>query len=107
MRRIHGVVGLSLFAVSFAVSVARAAVEARSAWTFGTVFPLVTLVFLGLFNISESTLLTRNTWFWILYVATAAQLGASRPRLRSARAEVPAEPALAGLVPDVQGLGTR
>jgi exopolysaccharide production protein ExoQ len=97
-----GLVGVVLFGASLSVNLARAVVEARRAWSFDAIFPFTALVFLVLFNISESTLLTRNSLFWILYVATAVQLGSVRPHLVTAAdanlAETAASP---GLVPDL------
>ena len=97
-----GLAGVLLFGGSLSVNLARAVVETRRAWNFDAIFPLVAIVFLVLFNISESALLTRNSLFWILFVATAVQLGSARPHLATAAGTKPAETTTApGLVPEL------
>jgi O-antigen ligase len=69
-----GVVGVALLGAAFALALARAVRAVRAAWTFEAVFPLLVLVLVALYNVSESTLMVRNSLFWILLVAVSVQL---------------------------------
>ena len=73
-----GAVGVLLFLGSFLVAIARAARALRTAWSLETVLPATLLVFLALYNVSESTLLHQHSLFWVLYTAVAVQLAQAR-----------------------------
>jgi exopolysaccharide production protein ExoQ len=75
-----GFAGVLLLAGSFLVTAGRALRALREAWSIETVFPVVLLAFLVLFNLSESTLLKPHSAFWVLYVAAAVQLARVRDR---------------------------
>jgi exopolysaccharide production protein ExoQ len=73
-----GVVGVALLAAAVGVAFWRAVAEARRAWTFEALFPLLVLVLIALYNVTESTLMVRNSLFWILLVAISVQLTPQR-----------------------------
>lgn len=67
-----GIIGLSIFAVSLIINLKRA-ISNIAHNKFG-LFYLLFLTFFMLINIAESTLLERNSIFWILYVITTIHL---------------------------------
>jgi O-antigen ligase len=73
-----GVAGVALVLAALAVNGLRAVRLVRGAWSFERIAPLAVLLGLVLFNITESSLVTRNSIFWILLVAAAVQLGGVR-----------------------------
>jgi O-antigen ligase len=74
-----GFAGIVLAAGSLLVAGARAARALRGEWSIESVFPAVMIVFLLLFNLTESSFLKQHSMFWVLYVATAVGL-ARRPQ---------------------------
>jgi O-antigen ligase len=66
-----GIIGLALFAGSFLGAVRRAVGWGRRVSSESALFALGFLVFLFLYNITESTLLKQNSFFWVMYVFTA------------------------------------
>jgi O-antigen ligase len=73
-----GALGLALVAVSLLTTLALAWSAMRRAESLGQAWPLVFVVFILLYNLTESALVVRNSLFWIVYVATAASLAAER-----------------------------
>lgn len=69
-----GVVGVALFALSFFRNIGRALALARYKQAMASTFPLVFLVLLVLFNVTESELLAYNSIYWILYIAVSVLL---------------------------------
>jgi O-antigen ligase len=88
-----GLVGLAFFLVCFAIYVRRALKIVMKSWP-DSAWPLAYLSFIFLYNLTESTLLVRDTIFWALYSATAfslfAQLerGKSPVRVRARKQEI-------------------
>jgi O-antigen ligase len=82
-----GLVGLALFALSFLGNVRTAVAHLRGERRLGTVFCALFLGYLFVFNLSESSLLTRNSIFWILYVAVSVQLADARAEAAVERRE--------------------
>ncbi len=77
-----GLVGVALFAGSILVFLGRALKEVRRAWEFDALFPMTVLLFLVFFSISESTLVPRDSLFWLLYLVTAVDLARLQPEAR-------------------------
>jgi O-antigen ligase len=73
-----GAVGLALVAVSLLATLGLAWSAMRRAESLVQAWPLVFVVFLVLYNLTESALVVRNSLFWIVYVATAASLAAEQ-----------------------------
>lgn len=69
-----GLAGVLLFLGSFLVATVRAARAVRASWSLESVLPATFLVFLALYNVSESSLLHQHSIFWVLYTAVAVQL---------------------------------
>jgi O-antigen ligase len=69
-----GVVGLGLFALSFIFSLPRAINAARWGADASALWPLYYLVFMLLYNMTESSILRQNNILWALYVATVLSL---------------------------------
>jgi exopolysaccharide production protein ExoQ len=65
-----GLVGLLVFALGYFVALGRGAKLVSLTRTPEYLFPMAYLMFLVLYNLSESVLLLQNTLFWILYVTT-------------------------------------
>ncbi len=71
-----GVVGLALFLVGLIGALIAALNRARSAQTISAVAPFVMLMFLTLYNLTESSLLRHNTMYLVMYaVGTSLALG--------------------------------
>jgi O-antigen ligase len=70
-----GALGLLLVASSLVVTFVRAWVVMRCPGSVLMAWPLVFVVFLLLFNLTESALVGRNSLFWMLYVAVAGSVG--------------------------------
>jgi O-antigen ligase len=84
-----GAVGVVLMVGAFAVAVGRAARVLRRDWSFENGFPALFLVFLFMFNVTESALLKQHSLFWLLLVVTAVQLTMRRaPRAAATRVPV-------------------
>jgi O-antigen ligase len=73
-----GALGLALVAVSLLTTLGLAWSAMRRAESLVQTWPLVFVVFLLLYNLTESSLVVRNSLFWIVYVAAAASLSAER-----------------------------
>ena len=71
-----GALGLALVVASLATTLALAWSAMRRAESPLQAWPLAFVVFLILFNLTESALVVRNSLFWIVYVAAAASLAA-------------------------------
>jgi exopolysaccharide production protein ExoQ len=72
-----GIVGLLAFLLALLSALYRATLRARSARSAEAVGPLVLLVFLILYNLTESAILKHNDIFWVIFVVASA--GASLP----------------------------
>jgi exopolysaccharide production protein ExoQ len=84
-----GAIGVALVGLSFLVLLRRAWLLLRAPGTALNAWPMLFCLFLAMSNVTESTLLVRNSVFWLLTVALAAQ--AVR---RNATAAVVAQPAV-------------
>ncbi len=69
-----GVVGIALVALSFFRNLGRALALTQHKHAIASAFPLISLVLLVLFNVTESELLAYNSIYWILYVALSTLL---------------------------------
>jgi O-antigen ligase len=77
-----GMVGLGLFAITLLIYIKRAVTFVRTVRSAESIWPLLFLILLLLCNLSQATILIRNSIFWIMYVAvglTSAQL----PKMQS------------------------
>ncbi len=63
-----GISGLALFLVSFAIATFKAISLARQTKTVEGLWPLLYLTYLIMYNITESSLLSSNSIYWIVYV---------------------------------------
>lgn len=81
-----GLLGLSTFVLGFLVTVGRAISWARITKSADGLWPLAYLTFMLLYNVTEVSILVRNSIFWILYVvivvAMAVQFSAVRDASR-------------------------
>ncbi len=68
-----GVVGIVIFIISFVINYFRAVLLACRQKDILQMFPLLILTFMIIHNLSESTFMVRNNFFWILYVVTSLQ----------------------------------
>ncbi|NMG06806.1 O-antigen ligase [Brasilonema sp. UFV-L1] len=64
-----GILGLIVFAISYITACIKGILWLRATKMVEGLFPLMYLTFLFMSNITESTLLTTNSLFWILYVS--------------------------------------
>lgn len=64
-----GISGLGLFIISYITTYIRSIRYLRVTKYSESIFPLIYLTFLLTYNITESTLVTTNSIFWILYVS--------------------------------------
>lgn len=64
-----GISGLALFLVSFAIATFKAISLVRKTKTVEGLWPLLYLTYLIMYNITESSLLSSNSIYWILYVS--------------------------------------
>lgn len=78
-----GLLGLGVFIAGFFLNFLRALMSARNTETMEGLWPVLYLTFMLLYNITESSILTRNGIFWILYVATALTMSLDGARERS------------------------
>jgi exopolysaccharide production protein ExoQ len=65
-----GLIGLAIFLIGFCVVTVRAIGLSRRSHSVESFWPLMFLAFLFLYNFTESSFLTRNSIFWILYTAS-------------------------------------
>ena len=66
-----GFIGLAVFAIGMFRNFTRAIVTAARSEEIETAWPLFFLIFCVLYNLTESTLFSGNSIFWILYTASA------------------------------------
>lgn len=69
-----GLAGVLVFLASFFTNLFKAHVLLRAKNSLAGMFPLLFLLFILLYNITESAILVQNSMFWILYVAISIQL---------------------------------
>lgn len=69
-----GLLGVVFFLVSFAMSFIRSIRLVREGEERGRLFPALFLMYLVLYNITESSLLNHNSLAWILYTVVAIQV---------------------------------
>jgi O-antigen ligase len=81
-----GALGLILLALALVTTLGLAWSAMRRAGSVVQAWPFVFVVFLLLYNLTESSLVARNSLFWILYVAAAGSLAVERDQLRSGAA---------------------
>jgi exopolysaccharide production protein ExoQ len=77
-----GFLGVAVFLAGFLVYSARALRVFRSASAPEMIWPLLFLVFLFLWNLTESAFLSNNSVFWMLYVSVVVTISNPHPRLR-------------------------
>jgi O-antigen ligase len=77
-----GLIGLALFVFGLARAMARGAVWIRQQRTPASLWPLVFVCFMVLYNMTESTALTRNGIFWVLYVSALVSVSPKWTRFR-------------------------
>jgi exopolysaccharide production protein ExoQ len=65
-----GLVGLSIFLITFVVSMKRGLQWARSQNSLVGLWPIAYMSFMFLFNLTEGSILRQDNIFWVLYVAT-------------------------------------
>ncbi|MCX6907647.1 MAG: O-antigen ligase family protein [Verrucomicrobia bacterium] len=83
-----GIWGLAIFVVGFALAFFRAlAAMVRAVRASEGIWPVVYLLFMLLYNVTESTILRPHSIFWMLFVAAVF----SRPAMRPAREEASAK----------------
>jgi len=80
-----GLLGLSTFVLGFMVAVGRAIIWARMTKTAEGLWPLAYLTFMLLYNLTEVSILVRNSIFWILYVVIVVAMAAQLSGVRDAR----------------------
>jgi O-antigen ligase len=66
-----GVVGLAIFSIGMLRNFARGIVVAGQSDELEAAWPLFFLIFCFLYNLTESTLFSGNSVFWMLYTANA------------------------------------
>ena len=69
-----GLLGLISFLIGFLFNIIRALNLMRLHQKSETIWPLLYLVFIVLFNLTTSTLMVQNEIFWVLYVAVSFSL---------------------------------
>lgn len=75
-----GSLGILVFVLGFLMSFSRAIVWVRSTRTAEGFWPLAVLTYIALTNAAESTILSINSIYWILYVAVALSIFVPRGR---------------------------
>jgi O-antigen ligase len=83
-----GFLGAAPMVAVVLITAGRAARSARAGWRMESLAPAVLLVFLVFYNVTESTFIVRNSFYFIVLVATAIYVG--RPVAIPERATVPA-----------------
>ncbi|MEL6438381.1 MAG: O-antigen ligase family protein [Cyanobacteria bacterium J06621_8] len=66
-----GLLGLSLFVLSFIITYWRACIRVRTYKESDNLWPLMYLSFFFLYNLTEGSIMKHNSIFWATYVATA------------------------------------
>ncbi len=69
-----GLVGISFFVLSLLANFRKAFVLALKGRDMVDIFPVLFFAFTALYNITESTIMARNSIFWVLYVVLTVQL---------------------------------
>lgn len=69
-----GFVGMAVFGIGYLINFRRAVFCLREDPHRGSTWPMLYLLFVILFNFTESTILATNNLFWVLYVSTSASL---------------------------------
>jgi len=69
-----GLLGVVVFILQYIRSLWRAAMAARHTKTVEWLWPIVFLLFLGVYGLVESVILQRNGLLWILFTAVAIQV---------------------------------
>jgi len=69
-----GLVGVALFALSLLDNLRKAFVLALNERNILAIFPFLFFAFITLYNGAESTIMVRNSIFWVLYVVLTVQL---------------------------------
>lgn len=64
-----GLLGVSIFALSFLMTLVKAVTWVRQAKTWEDFWPIIFLTVMLLFNLTQSSILGRNNIIWVLYVA--------------------------------------
>lgn len=82
-----GIIGMTLLILSMASNLRWSIRAARGSGDIGRVWPLFFLIFTGLYNLSESSLLAVNSALWMVYVANSFWL--TRMRLAAPKAISP------------------
>lgn len=100
--------GMTLFVVGVALAFFRAlAAMARSERAAEGIWPVVYMLFLLLYNVTESTLLRPHSIFWMLFIAAVFSRPAMKPAREKADAIVAAPgPATPALLPPLREKGT-
>lgn len=75
-----GFLGLLMFLVLFTRAFRRALSLVRKPSESVEIWPLAYLTFMLLYNLTESSILTRNSVFWVLFVSVAVWLNRARDR---------------------------
>jgi hypothetical protein len=78
-----GFVGLTIFAIGVISNLGRGVLAARLDRGIENEWPLFFLIFCLLYNLTESTLFTGNSVFWLLYSANAYWLVEGLPARQS------------------------
>lgn len=84
-----GLLGLSVFVLGFLVAVGRAIIWARMTKSADGLWPLAYLTFMLLYNLTEVSILVRNSIFWILYVVIVVTMAAQLSAVRGAKPLAP------------------
>lgn len=80
-----GLVGLVLFVATLACAFIKAFLFLRMNSGAIALFPFIFVLFASVYNLSESTLFTQNTFFWIFFVAVSVQFSRTDPVLASTK----------------------
>jgi exopolysaccharide production protein ExoQ len=80
-----GISGLGSFVISYFITFFRSVSWLRATNTTEGIWCVMYLTFLLIYNISESTLLTNNSIFWILYTSAIFSIFAEYERLQDAK----------------------
>lgn len=76
-----GLIGFTLFMISFLVAFARSLKRAYAAQSSEDIWPLAFLIFLAMNNIMESYLLRVDNIYWVLFVTTVLSVPLHRPKV--------------------------
>ena len=76
-----GLIGFTLFMISFLVAFARSLKRAYAAKSSEDLWPLAFLLFLAMNNIMESYLLRLANIYWVLFIAAVLSVPLQRPKI--------------------------